>query len=57
MSVIVLLCGKLFDGISKKPIGPAEILIEGNKIMRIRTSGERPVIPMRTFAPLCRSIL
>jgi imidazolonepropionase-like amidohydrolase len=42
MSAIVLLCGKLFDGLSETLSGRTEILIEGNRITRVERSVERP---------------
>ena len=36
MSVIVLECGNVFDGISDTLTGPAEILVEGNRIWEDR---------------------
>jgi hypothetical protein len=30
MSVVVLICGKVFDGISDTLTGPVEILVESN---------------------------
>jgi hypothetical protein len=39
---LVLVCGKVFDGISDALTGPAEILIEGNRIAKIERSVERP---------------
>jgi hypothetical protein len=32
----VLICGKVFDGLSEQLQGPAEIVIEGNRIMRVQ---------------------
>ena len=32
MKSAVLVCGKIFDGISAELMGPAEVLIEGNRI-------------------------
>ncbi len=42
MSPTVLVCGKVFDGISEGLTGPAEILIEGNRIASIGKSVNRP---------------
>jgi hypothetical protein len=42
MSVVVLVCGNVFDGISNTLAGPAEILVEGNRIPRIERSVGRP---------------
>src|SRR6516164_1850629 len=42
MSAVVLLCGNLFDGLSDALTGPAEILVEGNRISRIERSVGRP---------------
>ena len=42
MNAVVLLCGNVFDGLSDALTGPAEILVEGNRISRIeRSSGRR----------------
>lgn len=35
MSVLVLGCGKVFEGLSDTLTGPAEILVEGNRIAKI----------------------
>jgi len=42
MSVFVLVCGNVFDGISDSLVGSAEILVEGNRIARIERSVGRP---------------
>jgi hypothetical protein len=43
MSAVVLVCGNVFDGISDVLNGPAEILVESNRIARIeRSVGRRP---------------
>jgi imidazolonepropionase-like amidohydrolase len=42
MSVLVLACGNVFDGLSDALTGPAEILVEGNHIMRVARSVGRP---------------
>jgi imidazolonepropionase-like amidohydrolase len=42
MKRVVLLCGKLFDGVSDSLVGPMEILIEGNHIANIAPSVGRP---------------
>jgi imidazolonepropionase-like amidohydrolase len=42
MSATVLVCGKVFDGASKKLTGPAEILVEGNRIASVARSVDRP---------------
>jgi hypothetical protein len=42
MSVVVLVCGNVFDGISDTLTGPAEILVEGNRIGTIERSLGRP---------------
>ncbi len=42
MSATVLVCGKMFDGASEGLIGPAEILIEGNRIASVGRSVGRP---------------
>jgi hypothetical protein len=43
MSVLVLVRGNMFDGISDTLAGPAEILVEGNRIARIeRRWPDRP---------------
>ena len=38
MSAVVLLCGNVFDGLSDALTGPAEILVEGDRIARIERS-------------------
>jgi len=38
VSVVVLVCGNVFDDISDTLPGPAEILVEGNLIGRIERS-------------------
>ncbi|HEV2550824.1 MAG TPA: amidohydrolase family protein [Stellaceae bacterium] len=42
MAAVVLVCGKVFDGVSDALTGPAEILIEDNRISRIDRSVGRP---------------
>ena len=42
MNATVLVCGKTFDGASEELTGPAEILIEGNRIASIGPSVKRP---------------
>ncbi|MGH7104883.1 MAG: amidohydrolase family protein [Acetobacteraceae bacterium] len=42
MGVFVLLCGKLFDGVSDQLTGPIEILVEGDQISEIGSSVRRP---------------
>lgn len=42
MSASVLRCGSIFDGVSERLEGPAEILIEGKRIAMIGRSVERP---------------
>jgi len=42
MGATVLVCGKVFDGASEELTGPAEILIEGNRIVSIGQSVNRP---------------
>jgi len=42
MSATVLVCGNVFDGSSEELSGPAEILIEGNRIASIGPSVNRP---------------
>jgi hypothetical protein len=42
MSTLVLVCGNVFDGLSDALTGPAEILIEGNRITKIERSVGRP---------------
>jgi imidazolonepropionase-like amidohydrolase len=41
MSATVLVCGKVFDGVSEQLTGPAEILVEGNRIASIGRSVNR----------------
>jgi hypothetical protein len=43
MSTLVLVCGNVFDGLSDALAGPAEILIEGNRITKIERSVGRPI--------------
>lgn len=38
MSATVLVCGKVFDGASDSLTGPAEILMEGNRITSLERS-------------------
>src|SRR5581483_10495557 len=42
MTATILICGDLFDGVSDALSGPAEILIEDNRISRIGKSVGRP---------------
>jgi imidazolonepropionase-like amidohydrolase len=42
MQALVLVCGKVFDGISDALTGPAEILVMDNRIAQIGRSVERP---------------
>jgi len=42
MSDIILLCGRMFDGVSETLSGPMEILVEKNRITRVARSVERP---------------
>jgi imidazolonepropionase-like amidohydrolase len=42
MSSLVLLCGKMFDGISDAVSNEVEILVEGNRIVSIGRSIDRP---------------
>src|SRR5271165_4774415 len=42
MSATVLVCGKVFDGASDSLTGPAEILVEGNRITSLERSVGRP---------------
>lgn len=57
MSAVVLLCGKVFDGISDRLTGPAEILIENGRISEIapavrRSSGAQVIdLRDRTVSP------
>ena len=57
MSAVVLLCGKIFDGISDRLTGPAEILIENGRISEIapavrRSSGAQVIdLRDRTVSP------
>jgi hypothetical protein len=41
MNAYVLVCGNVFDGISDTLADPAEILVEGNRIARIREAWRR----------------
>lgn len=42
MSAIVLICGRMFDGVSETLSGPMEILIEKNRITSMGRSVDRP---------------
>jgi len=42
MSATVLVCGNIFDGSSEQLSGPAEILVEGNRIASIGRAINRP---------------
>jgi Imidazolonepropionase and related amidohydrolases len=42
MSGIVLLCGRMFDGVSETLSGPMEILVEENRITTMGRTVERP---------------
>jgi Protein of unknown function (DUF3363) len=42
MTMFVLLCGNVFDGLSDALTGPAEILVESNRITKIGRSVRRP---------------
>jgi imidazolonepropionase-like amidohydrolase len=42
MNALVLVCGKVFDGIADSMTGPAEILVKDNTIAKIERSVERP---------------
>lgn len=42
MSALVLVCGNLFDGVSDALTGPAEILVDGNRIRKVDRSVGRP---------------
>src|ERR671928_329637 len=42
MNALVLVCGNVFDGISDPLTGPAEILVQDNRIAQIARSVERP---------------
>jgi hypothetical protein len=42
MSALVLVCDKIFDGISDTLMGPAEILVKDNTIAQVERSVERP---------------
>jgi hypothetical protein len=61
MSVVVLVFGNVFDGISATLTGPAEILVEGNRIGTIERSLGRPPgarvidLPERTVSKKRRS--
>ncbi|HMN03642.1 MULTISPECIES: hypothetical protein [Geobacter] len=47
MSMFVLVCGNVFDGLSDSLTGPAEILVEGNRITEIEQSVRRPPLTQR----------
>ena len=42
MSAFVLVCGRMFDGVSDHLAGPVEILVEGDRIAEIGPSVRRP---------------
>ena len=42
MNIYVLVCGKIFDGVSDALADSAEILVEGNQISKIERSVGRP---------------
>ena len=42
MTAVVLICGKVFDGVSDVLTGPSEILVEDNRIARVDQSVARP---------------
>lgn len=42
MSAMVLVCGSMFDGESERLTGPAEILIDGDRITSVGRSVDRP---------------
>jgi len=42
MTASVLRCGKLFDGLADRLTGPAEILVDGDRIVEIGASVRRP---------------
>ena len=42
MSVVVLVCGNVLDGISDTLTGPAEIFVEDNRIAKVERSVGRP---------------
>ena len=42
MSSLVLLCGKMFDGISNDVSNEVEILVDGDRIVSIGRSVDRP---------------
>jgi imidazolonepropionase-like amidohydrolase len=42
MTMFVLVCGNVFDGLSDALTGPAEILVESNRITKIERSVGRP---------------
>jgi imidazolonepropionase-like amidohydrolase len=42
MAKTVIICGKLFDGLGDKMLGPTEILIEGDTIIEVSGSVGRP---------------
>lgn len=42
MRKLVLVCGKVFDGVSDTLTGPQEILVKDNRIAQIARSVERP---------------
>lgn len=42
MTAVVLICGKVFDGVSDALTGPTEILVEGNRITEMERSVSQP---------------
>ena len=43
MTTVVLICGKLFDGVSETLAGPSEILVEDKRISQIERTVGRPL--------------
>ena len=48
MTMFVLVCGNVFDGLSDALTGPAETLVESNRITKMgRSVGGHPCLPPR----------
>jgi hypothetical protein len=41
----VIICGKPFDGLGDKMLGPTEILIEGDSIVEVSARSAGPAAP------------
>lgn len=56
MSAVVLSCGKVFDGISDRLTGPAEILVEGDRITEMAPTVRKPAGGARVSAGSSSSV-